>query len=491
MSNLDTIYDYKKEEFISWNPVFNFVMELKYRYFGYFGRFDYSKSDNMVQYWANALNDAGVTKYADVLKYVKVIAYNELVLFKYNIIAVHNDKGYPDEEDTGITITDLWSMYDGFYRECRGVVIDILNDMLVITPFEKFFNLNEIEETMYDNIIEYMTKNGITMNDLEITEKIDGCIISVRYYNGRTYISGSGSLDPEINHVIGWVDEYIHHNDNISKMIRCGNDSGFMRTYMFECICPLETHVVEYSEDQYGLYLIGIRDVKYGFTLNYDSVIKTAEYYGVKTTKMYKDYTLDDLIAKMDDSVGSTREGFVVNIDQVTGFRIKIKYSDYVQLSAIMNNLSRNNIVKYVYNNELDDIKSILRTKNKLIILEEIGRCESIISDYERIYKRLVELYYSKVDEMARFGSDIVTIMNYINTLNPKYVRQDVINIYKGNYAYLKEAHYQLIKPASRKSQDIGYLTFDTIVERLEEMKEILRKETVCEPLEGGVEHDL
>ena len=92
---------------------------------------------------------------------------------------------------------------------------------------------------------------------------------------------------------------------------------------------------------------------------------------------------------------------------------------------------------------------------------------------------------------MNENGVDIAPIMRYINTLQPKYIHHDVINAFKGNFEYMMEPHYQLIKPGSRSSKDKGYLNFDTIKERLEEMKEILRKETVCETLEGGFEREL
>lgn len=487
MANLTDIYDYREDKFSSWNPVMRFVMELKYRYFGYFGKFDYYKTDNPVEYWANELKRVDVTKYSDMLKYVKVVGYGNLVLFKYNSIAVYND-------DSGITLTDIWSMYAGFYRECRGVVIDIYNDELVITPYEKFFNLNEIEETMYDSIIEYMNRNKLTTNDLEFTEKIDGCLICARWYNDELVVSASGSLDPKINKVISWAENYIKSNNDYLILIQGFFNSGYVNrrlTFMFECICPLEHHVVDYDERQYGLYLIGIRNTKTGETYSYTNVIGVADVWEILSTTMYKNYTLDQVISKMDDPVGSTHEGFVMNIKGENGFRVKIKYSDYVQLASIIENMSRNKIVQYVYNKELDDIKSILRTKDKFIVLDEIQRCEDVINDYSMAYDKLIVLYSSRVSDMDRNGSSIQEIMKYIQTLKPAYIRADLINIYKGLSTYMSNPYYQLIKPGSRKSNDIGYLSFDTVVERIKEVEEILRKETVNLTLERSIDHEL
>lgn len=487
MSNLDAIYDYYEDKFTSWNPVMNFVMELKYRYFGYFGKFDYCKSDNMVEFWANALNEVGVTKYADVLKYVKVVEHCGLSLFKYNSIAVYND-------DTDIALTDLWSMYDGFYRECRGVVVDIRNDELVIAPYAKFFNLNELEETMYDNIVDYMNKNNLTTKDLEFTEKIDGCIICARWYHDELVVSASGSLDTKINPVIGWATNYIKNHENYLNLIRWFSDFLILdksTTFMFECICPLESHVVEYDDNQHGLYLIGMRNIKTGFTHHYDEVISMATAWRIPTTTMYKDYTLDHVISKMDDAVGTTHEGFVMNIKHKDGFRVKIKYSDYVQLASIIDGLSKNKIVKYVYNDELDDIKSILRTKNKLIVLDELEKCEATVNEYISTYNTLFNIYTTEVRNMAENGCKIAEIMKYIMKLDPKYVRGDVINAYKGLDVYMKNPYYQLTKQGSRNSKDIGYLTFNNIVDRLEEMKTILQEDTVIETLERNVDHEL
>ena len=46
----------------------------------------------------------------------------------------------------------FWDRYDGFYRECRSVVIDIEKECIVLCPFSKFFNINELEETSIENI---------------------------------------------------------------------------------------------------------------------------------------------------------------------------------------------------------------------------------------------------------------------------------------------------------------------------------------------------
>lgn len=485
MSNLDAIYDYKEDKFTSWNPVFNLIMELKYRYFGYFGRFDYSKSNNIVQYWADELKNAGIPKYADILKYTKVIGYDEFVLLKYNSIAVYND-------ESGMTLNDLWSMYDGFYRECRGVVIDVRRDELVITPYAKFFNLNELEETSYDTIVKYMTDNNVTTKELEFTEKLDGSLISARWYHGKLVLAGTGSLDPNINPILTWAREYIMSHENYLKLIIEGNSTLFRQdTFMFECICPVKQHVVDYDEMQYGLYLIGVRDTIYNSVCHYDTILHIAKDWDVLTTKIYKDYTLDEVISKMDDSVGSTHEGFVMNIKREDGFRIKIKYSDYVQLALLMNNPSRDIFVKYVYHNELDDIKSLLRTKNKHIILEEIEECEHVIHDYVRTYEMLLDYYNKHVDGMKQQGCDIRDIMKYANSLQPKFIRGDVINVYKNTYDYMNHPCYQLIKPGSRHSDDLGYLPFNTIVERLELLKKILRKNAIIDKLKGGIIHEI
>ena len=90
---------------------------------------------------------------------------------------------------------ELWNKYDGFYRECRSIVIDIVNDKIVLCPFAKFFNINELEETSLENI-QSRIDNAKTV---EFSNKLDGSMQSATWYNGQIVMAGSQSIDPNMS----------------------------------------------------------------------------------------------------------------------------------------------------------------------------------------------------------------------------------------------------------------------------------------------------
>ena len=68
-----------------------------------------------------------------------------------------------------------------FFLECRSVVINLKTEEIVIAPFKKFRNLNECPE----NDIKVVTEEIKNAKTVEITNKLDGSMQCVRWYNGR------------------------------------------------------------------------------------------------------------------------------------------------------------------------------------------------------------------------------------------------------------------------------------------------------------------
>ena len=167
---------------MSWNPALDFFVEVKNEFIKECGKnalWQYGREDsftNCLSYWVWTLNNHNHPKYYHYSEIIESLLLNEsmgMLLIKYNDL--HTD----------------WYIYDGFYRECRSVVIDVLHDELVLTPFRKFFNINELEETQLD-IVQKKIKNAARV---EITDKIDGSMCSARWYHKDFIISGSQALD--------------------------------------------------------------------------------------------------------------------------------------------------------------------------------------------------------------------------------------------------------------------------------------------------------
>lgn len=47
----------------------------------------------------------------------------------------------------------FWEKDSEIYRECRGLVIDVNSMQIVLCPMRKFFNLNELAETSFYNVV--------------------------------------------------------------------------------------------------------------------------------------------------------------------------------------------------------------------------------------------------------------------------------------------------------------------------------------------------
>jgi hypothetical protein len=76
---------------------------------------------------------------------------------------------------------NFWDLYDGFYKECRSIVIDVKNEDIALSPFRKFRNINECEENSLENITRLMQ----SAKCIEFTNKLDGSMQSARYYNNQ------------------------------------------------------------------------------------------------------------------------------------------------------------------------------------------------------------------------------------------------------------------------------------------------------------------
>ena len=165
-----------------WNPVFRFVMDIKRRYTEKFGEPEYKtyiveeKEISSLEYWILKLADE---KAAEKIQYLEINQNNEFVLIRYGKFSSAGDGQYE------ITANDLWNADDGFFLECRSVVINLKAEEIVIAPFRKFRNLNECPE----NDIAVVTEEIKNAKTVEITNKLDGSMQCVRYYNGEIFMT--------------------------------------------------------------------------------------------------------------------------------------------------------------------------------------------------------------------------------------------------------------------------------------------------------------
>lgn len=379
----------------------NLIIEIKSEYEKKFGSIDFGIDKN----WdyssciIDMVNKLNIPKYNNIFDCVNVKQMGNLVIFKYKKFEMLFSK------NKNISYSDFWNMYDGIFRECRGLVLDIVNDKVVSLPFSKFFNINENDETS-ENIIRNKLINAKTV---EFSNKLDGSLIIVRWYENNLVISSSGVFNSSI---INYARKQI--NDNYLNLIK--DYSNY--TLMFECIYSEDSHVVVYTSEQNGLYLVGMRNVYTGNLKSYSEVISMAKQYNVKTTEEYA-MTFDDILSTKDKYLCSEKEGYVMYID---GLLVKIKCDDYIFLSkASKSNCSKNSIIKAIYNDMIDDLKANVPETYLPIIDETID----LVSKYCRIANAQIDKYLSNAPK------EKIEFFKYSSTI-PSEFRKYVVNKYLG-----------------------------------------------------------
>lgn len=381
-----------------WNKVFVFFMELK-RTIGDNFTLDIPFKDLIELYCTD--------KQKNICKPLQLNQNGELLLIRYG--------RYSDvfSGESEYDFVDFWDMFDGFYQECRSLVINLELEEIVLSPFKKFRNLGECEENSLENI-----KRKIDVaKSIEITDKLDGSMQSARWYYNEVIMSGSQSLS--LSDSWRLTDGYNMLTSNLNYVTMLNHYSDC--TFIFEYISLQDAHVVLYDKSQEGLYLIGIRNVIDGEQYSYKDVLRIANYYGIKTTKLY-DKTLDEVMSELDKYKAHEKEGFVMNID---GYMVKIKCDDYVNIHRILSNISSINlIIQKISEDQFDDLIS----KVPLSYRDRVTKVANVIYDYIKRTNDIVVDLYSVADK-----SDKKSFMLWVENNVDKEYRGYVRNLYLGN----------------------------------------------------------
>ena len=269
------------------------------------------------------------------------------------------------------------AQYDGVWndvtKKCRGLIIN-KNGEMVVNPFEKFFNLEELEN---ENI-------QIPKETFEVYEKLDGSL-GILYWIGDTpFIATRGSFDSE---------QAIKGNEILNKKYKnVFSKLEKNKTYLFEIIYPENRIVIDYKDTE-DLFLLAIRDTQNGKDLPLESIgfPLVKRYDGIKDFRKLKELEEDN------------KEGFVIKFK--SGFRMKVKFEEYKRLHRILTNVSNKSIWEILRSG--GDFKEIIekvpdefhnwldKTKDDLIKkyneIEEIAKKEfKPVSDFNTM-KEFVE----------------------------------------------------------------------------------------------------
>lgn len=228
---------------------------------------------------------------------------------------------------------------------CRGLILDNA-DNIVARPFPKFFTTDQYRDLR--NSVHHLF--GLQYKELykggfKVTEKVDGSMGVLYYYDGTLAIASRGSFESDqARHATKILKE--KHGEFPFVV---GNPAC---TYIFEIVYPDNRIVVDYAGLD-DIVLLTVLDNETGVDLS--ELVQAWQDAGGLVAKQYDFASFDNVLAEQ--QVG--REGFVVKFD--SGLRVKVKFEEYVRLHRLLTGISARDIWWRLRNNEsLDDLLDVV-----------------------------------------------------------------------------------------------------------------------------------
>lgn len=276
-------------------------------------------------------------------------------------------------------------VYSGNWNEitlkCRGIVFD--NDgTIVINPMPKFFNHSE-----QAGLAALEANKG---KPYVVTDKLDGSLINVAWYENNLIICSSGSF---ISSQAENAQKIIEERELFKKF-----EKGL--TYSFEYIAPTNKIVINYK-DKISLEVLNIRDTKTGedsqFQLIEEGLIKR------------ENISIEEILKELPRADFINKEGYIVTFEN--GDRIKYKYNEYVRLHKIISGVNEKFVWEAMRNGVdlstvlenvpdelydfIDETKAILKAQFDSIVsrCEEAGKAIEVLETRKEVALYLKEFY--------------------------------------------------------------------------------------------------
>lgn len=287
----------------------------------------------------------------ECIKYVFIKEKDDFILLKYTMEL------------------QFYNLWNNFYLECRGLVLDMRNIKVVNSPYKKFFNLNENEYSSLKRI--KLASNQA--EEIIVRDKLDGSMISISNYQGNPFITTTGSFE---NSQIEWTKDFL-----LKKYPYFANNIPCDYTFIFECIYPENKIVVDYGQVN-KLILTNIKDNKTGRLLCNNLLEDFANKYQLEIADKEENNSLETLMFLSKDVEkypSNKKEGWVFRIrTKDEDILFKLKCEDYCKVHKLLSHLTPKNVFNSIIEETLDDIKTQL-PKHLLGVISDIS---SIIFEY-------------------------------------------------------------------------------------------------------------
>lgn len=318
--------------------------------------------------------------------------------------------------------------WDRVTRACRGLILDDKMN-IVARPYEKFFNLGQVDlPFQFNEPVEIMDKAdgslGIMYPVPVDTEEISDVFFA---------IATRGSFESEQAKMASlmFADSYSH----LMPM------AGY--TMLFEIVGPDNRIVLEYPEND--LILLGAVENDRGYYL---SPLQAKSMWIHRETKEYTEWsgkvievmnfdTLTDALGHMERS---NAEGYVVRHHN---FMVKLKQPDYIDLHAIVTNLSEKKVWEHLRDGKFSHLLDVVPDEWHGW-LNDVS--EKLRSEYFRIEDEIFAIWTTiktrtLFEDMSRKDFAILVTKEY--KAHAKYL----FLAYDNKFDDMNQAIWQAVKP--------------------------------------------
>lgn len=278
---------------------------------------------------------------------------------------------------TDCVIERNWNL---FTLMARGLVLDMKNRDVVATPFMKFFNFNEIEDGSV----------SIVEKDYIVTEKVDGSLGIMFFYDEKWIVATAGSFASE---QAVWATKWVRDNLRLGLI-------NELTTYLFEIVYPENKIVINY--DFSGLVLLGVFNGRgyetYGWgrkPSGYETLVEVSEIVGARVAQYYD---FNDMASIVDSAkkLDVNEEGYVIRF--ASGVRLKVKGDEYVRIHRLISKLTPLAIWKNILLGEdLSEIKRELPEEME----RDFDTIVSILTNKLAEFVAEVEALHKKTEHMT------------------------------------------------------------------------------------------
>ena len=343
-----------------------------------------------------------------------------------------NDNFSVNRKDDYIVIDYILSTPETFNnpyeKECRGIIF-YEDGRIMSRRLHKFFNVNEREESLAQNID--FSKPHV------ILEKLDGSMITPMISNGKlTWGSKAG-----VTFLTPQIEEFVKKNPQYAEYAAFWLENDV--TPIFEWCSNQNRIVISHPVDR--LVLIAIRDNTSGAYLQYDFMKFGANYEDIEVVKAYPGTveSMEKLIEITKPLEGT--EGFVVRFDD--GEMFKVKADQYCLFHKSKDDLMHEkNVVAILVDGKADDFRVLLSEDDRKkfenfenTFWHHIHANASnwylswFLCNHKEMTRKDYALDASVKYQHSAFLKSIIFKFFERNAIHVKEIRDEIVNIIKKN----------------------------------------------------------